>query len=249
MLTFGLLEENENGVRLTPLGSACGSSSLSFESCLRLLAVARRIGQSIADPQVPLVLLQILNEGDIYVPLQAKGHAEGRWQAPFTRRFGSALASEIGRGAADVYEVWRRQKRVVITEAWASGKPIGDIEQQYSISPFFAVSAGVVRAIVDTTRFRLGSIFEILTIAFPEVAPPATAIDTFAKSLEFGVPAEALFMIDLPQALSRSEMLTILRADIMSAAEISDGSRQSLLARLPVELVNRLKGRPEGDRG
>lgn len=54
MLDTQLLDETADGVALTMLGAACGESSLSFESCLRLIESLRRMGN---EPLTPLSTL------------------------------------------------------------------------------------------------------------------------------------------------------------------------------------------------
>jgi replicative superfamily II helicase len=242
MLGAGLLEEDEHGVALTMLGRACGASSLTFESCLRLIEAARRIGPAMADPQSLVVLLQVLEEGDgIYVPLQGKGSAEGRWQAPFRARFGNALAAEIARFAPDHFTIWRRQKRALIAAAWMGGVPIERIERDFSVNFVYAVGAGDVRGIAESIRFRIRSAFEIIAAAVPDNAPDPEAVDVLLLQLEFGVPAEALFLVRFPGTLTRADILAIANAGLRSMEQIQGITPEELGQILPRDLVEKLK--------
>jgi len=244
MLSAGLADETADGIGLTLLGIACGSSSLSFESCLRLIEAIRRLGNLQLTPQILLALLQTLHEGDeIYVPTQRKGTAEGRWRNALAAQFDPVIANELTRFAADQFVYWARCKKVLMALAWAAGVPMEQIEQTYSISLFFAVAAGDVRGNAEAARFRLRSIFDIVSTAFPTTAPGAEQMDKFLTQLEFGIPEEGLFTLALPVQLSRSECVAILQAGITSVDGLEVLTREELARLLPAELVERL--RPE----
>ena len=62
MFSLGLLEEEGEQICLTLLGKACGNSSLSFESSLRLVELIRNFSLGKLDNITLLALVQILQE-------------------------------------------------------------------------------------------------------------------------------------------------------------------------------------------
>jgi hypothetical protein len=52
MLRLGLLEEEDDRVQLTLPGRACGRSSLSFQSCMRLVSILQA-AQGSRSPERP----------------------------------------------------------------------------------------------------------------------------------------------------------------------------------------------------
>jgi helicase len=112
----GLISEDDRGTFLTALGRACGQSTLSFESCLRLIEALRAVGNQMQSPEVILAVTQSLPESDeTYVPLQRRGTAEQRWPAAVRERFGPTTAGVITRRAEPPVAL-ARCKRTLI--AW-----------------------------------------------------------------------------------------------------------------------------------
>lgn len=240
MLDNQLLDETADGVSLTMLGAACGESSLSFESCLRLIESLRRVGNTPLSPQALLAILQLLPEGDaMYVPMQRRGTAEGRFVQPFATRFGAQLASELQRYAADQFMYWARAKRALIVLSWTEGTPIGQIEREYSVNPYNSVAAGDIRGLAGTTRFVLRSVFGITTMAVPAAAPDPGAMEALLFELDLGVPHSTLFLAECH--LSRDEIMTVLRAGFVSAEVLEAASDEDLQRRLDPEIIKKLR--------
>ncbi|MPY88625.1 MAG: DEAD/DEAH box helicase [Luteitalea sp.] len=151
----GLIAEDGRGIFLTALGRACGQSTLSFESCLRLIEALRAVGNQIQSPEVILAVTESLPESDeTYVPLQRRGTAEQRWPAAVRERFGPTVAALITRRAEPLVAL-ARCKRTLIALAWADGVPLERIESNFSVNPFNAVAAGDIRSIAESVRFRM----------------------------------------------------------------------------------------------
>src|SRR6202044_1019049 len=64
LLHAGLAEQEGDLVHLTLLGRACGASSLSFESSLRLVELMKQIDTTQTSPTQVLAIIQVLNEMD-----------------------------------------------------------------------------------------------------------------------------------------------------------------------------------------
>lgn len=77
LLEAGLAEQEGDIVHLTLLGRACGASSLSFESGLRLVEMMKKLDLARIQPAYMLGLLQVLPEMDaIYTPIMKRGRSE-----------------------------------------------------------------------------------------------------------------------------------------------------------------------------
>lgn len=242
MLDNQLADQDADGVALTLLGAACGESSLSFESCLRLIESLRRMGNDPLTPQSLLALLQILPEGDeMYVPMQRRGTAEGRFVNEFVARFGRHLATELQRYAYDQFTFWARAKRALIVLSWTAGTPIGDIERAYSVNPFNSVAAGDIRGLAASTRYTLRSVFGIASAALPGATPEPQTMDDFLFEIDLGVPHDALFLAEL--GVSREEMMAALRVGITSR-DVLDAIDDETLRRLVApDIADRIRPR------
>jgi replicative superfamily II helicase len=241
MLRDTLLDESADGVSLTLLGNACGTSSLTFESCLRLIEAVRRLGNTPLAPETLLALLQALPEGeDIYVPMQRRGTAEGRWQVAFFNRFDRRLANEMSRNVADQYALWARYKRALIALAWTDGAAIERIEQQFSVNPYNGVHAGDVRSIAEASRFRLRSVYEIVAAATPATAPAAEEMDAFLAQLEFGIPVQLLPLLQIHVELTRANLMALLAAGVTTPEVLKAMTKEQLGLILPEQLVDRI---------
>ena len=78
-LRLGLLEKLEDKVQLTLLGRACGQSSLSFNSAMRLIETVRSIAPAELAPFNLVGLLQVLPEADrLYTPVRKRSRNRER---------------------------------------------------------------------------------------------------------------------------------------------------------------------------
>src|SRR5207244_3401660 len=117
-------------IHLTLLGRACGSSSLSFESSLRLVELMKGLDLSAHAVQV-LALIQVLDELDtgIYTPIVKKTCVEQMRVSQAVERYGYQVASVLQRYCREQYEYWARCKRAALLFDWIEGVPIEEIER------------------------------------------------------------------------------------------------------------------------
>jgi replicative superfamily II helicase len=222
MLTLELLERVDDGaLQLTLLGRACGQSSLTLESALRLVAAIRRTRLRPVTPEYLMGLVQALPELDQrYTPL-AKGQAEAQWVRAAGQRFGEDLVRALQEQAGELPIFWRRAKRVCLLAAWVAGEPAAQIEQRFTLNPFQGViGLGDISGTADTTRFHLRSAFEIAQVALPVDAPDGEAVDRLMRQLETGLPAHALGLLALPVPLTRGEALALVGAGLTTPADV-----------------------------
>src|SRR4030066_295015 len=157
---------------LTPLffGRACGSSSLSFESALRLVELLRSLNiDATPVPELP-ALIQVLPEMDaIYTPLFKKGELESARGSDVSTRYGSPVAGLLQQYVAGRHEYWQRCKRAAIVWDWIQGLPVEEIERRYAINPFQGVvNYGDISRITENTRFHLRSAHQVIAALIVE---------------------------------------------------------------------------------
>jgi helicase len=204
LLQAGLAEHDGDLLHLTLLGRACGSSSLAFESSLRLIELMRQLDISRTDPVKVLGIVQVLAEMDaIYTPVMKRGRSEG----------GSEMVHFLQRYCDGEFEFWARCKRASILYDWLDGVPVDEIERRYLTNPFQgAVNYGDITRIAEGARFHLRSAHQILSALFPAQPAFLLALDELLRRLEFGLPAAALGLMALPVALSRGQYLALFAA-------------------------------------
>jgi helicase len=231
LLQAGLAERGGDLIHLTLLGRACGSSSLSFESSLRLIELMRQLNVSQADPVQVLGIVQVLAEMDaIYTPVMRRGRSESKRASEVAQRFGNAMAQGLQRYCSDEFEFWARCKRACILFDWIEGVSVDDLERRYSTTPFQgAVGYGDIIRIADGARFHLRSAHQILSALFPEQPIFLVALDELLRRLEFGLPADALGLTALPIPLSRGQYLALLAAGAGSTEAAKALDRETIL--------------------
>ena len=170
LLQAGLAEREADLIHLTLLGRACGSSSLSFGSSLRLIELMRRLNAEQTDPLQVLAIVQVLSEMDgIYTPLLKRGRSEGVRVSEAIHRFGRSVVEGLRQYCRDEFEFWARCKRAALLRDWIEGTPVDELERRYSTTLYQgAISYGDITRIADGTRFHLRSAHQILCTLFPD---------------------------------------------------------------------------------
>lgn len=214
LLQAGLAERDGDLMHLTLLGRACGSSSLAFESSLRLIELMRQLNISITDPAKVLGIVQVLAEMDaIYTPVMRRGRSEAIRASQVEQRYGSDMVHFLQRYCDGEFQFWARCKRASILYDWIDGVPVDQIERYYTTTPFQgAVGYGDIARIADGARFHLRSAHQILSALFPAQPDFLLALDGLLRRLEFGLPTGALDLMRLPVALSRGQYLALSAA-------------------------------------
>ncbi|WP_315766945.1 MULTISPECIES: DEAD/DEAH box helicase [unclassified Bradyrhizobium] len=231
LLQAGLAERDGDLIRLTLLGRACGSSSLAFESSLRLIELMRQLDIARTDPVRVLGIVQVLAEMDaIYTPVMKRGRAEGIRASQVGQRFGADMAHFLQRYCDGEFEFLARCKRAVILYDWIEGVPVDEIERRYTTTPFQgAVSYGDIARIADGARFHLRSAHQILSALFPSHPDFLLALDGLLRRLEFGLPTDALGLMGLPLALSRGQYLALAATGARSVDAVLSLGAETLI--------------------
>jgi len=222
MLKAGLAERQGDLIHLTLLGRACGASSLSFESSLRLVELLGHINVAQTSPVLVLAMIQALDEMDgVYTPVMKKGQSESARAGAVAQRYGHQMAQTLQRYCRDQFGYWARCKRAALTYDWIEGTPVEVLEKRYSTTPVAgAIGYGNIIGIADATRFHLRSAHQILSTLFPGEPQFLAGLDELLQRLEFGLPVRALPLATLRVRLTRGQCLTLLSAGIASEAEL-----------------------------
>lgn len=251
MIDVGFLETEDQFIRLTLLGQACGRSSLSFHSAIRLVKTLKG-WQGPMNAEDLLVIIQSLQESDdIYTPVMKRGQAESRWPREATQRFGGGLIRFLQRFAADQWAYFARCKRAMVIRAYIDGVPMQVIELDATTNAYQGqITAGTVRQFADAARFHLSSAFSIVTLLLLENAPPEKDVESLLTRLEVGIPLGALGLVALPIFLTRGEYLDLYSAGICSVSDLWNlpvESLQKLLTPTRLSQLNSIRPRPIAD--
>jgi replicative superfamily II helicase len=224
LLDNGLAEFEGNLIRLTLLGRACGSSSLSFESGLRLIELSENLNASETPPSHMLAIIQVLDELDsVYTPMMKKRRSESVRTNEVAQRYGTEILQLLGRYCRDQVQVWARCKRAALLHDWIDGTPVETIEKRYSTPSFSGrIGYGNIVGIAEATRFHLRSAHQILGALFPGQLDFLKALDEILLRLEFGLPSTALPLMDIPIPLTRGQYLALLSVGVHNIDELED---------------------------
>lgn len=230
LLTAGLAEREGDLLHLTLLGKACGASSLTFESSLRLVELLGRVDAAKTPPIEILAIVQVLDELDnIYIPMFKKGQTESKRASAVSQRYGAQAASLLQRYCHDNFVFWARCKRAAILFDWLEGGAIDAIEKEYSTTPFAgAIGYGNIISIADATRFHLRSAHQILAVLFPEHPEFLAGIDGLLKRLEFGLPPAVIDLVDVMPRLTRGQYLALANAGVQTREQLHALTREQL---------------------
>jgi replicative superfamily II helicase len=233
MITLEVVELINGSIHLTLLGGACGRSSFSFGSAMRLIELLKQQDASLLTPERLMAILQVLPEADeaVYTPMFKKGSREQVRSHEVQQRYGRDVARLLQRGAgSDSFKWLARCKRAAILWDWINGVEIAEIEKTYSPTPYAgAIRYGHIIGFANTTRYHLRSVADILQVLILDAAFDADRFDRLLIQLEEGLPEHALELLRLPILLTRGEMLELHRQGLASA-EALKGSVSHALA-------------------
>ncbi|KUO95790.1 DEAD/DEAH box helicase [Ferroacidibacillus organovorans] len=222
MIALGLVEQEAEFVQLTLLGRACGNSSLSFSSALKLVELLKSfMGIALSATDI-MALVQTLPESDNgYTPMMKRGQSEAKWPSIAAGRYSHTIVQALQRNAQDFFDYYARCKRVAILRDWIDGVPTNVIEQRYTTNPFSGViTHGDIRKFADATRYHLRSAYQIASLTLFDGIPAADDVESLTKQLEVGLPASVLDLLGLPILLARGEYLALSQTNIKTIEEL-----------------------------
>ena len=223
MLQLGLAERDGDLVHLTLLGRECGSSSLSFESSLRLIELLRKVKASQTDPVQLLAIIQVLAEMDaVYTPVMKKGQAESVRVGEVSTRYKGEMTKLLQQHCGDRFAFLARCKRASLLYDWIEGTPVEVLEKRFSTTPYQgAIGYGNIIGIADGARFHLRSAHQIFSALFPDAPKFLAALDELLRRLEFGLPAAALPLTTIP-SLTRGQYLALFKVGCVAAKDVKN---------------------------
>lgn len=228
---LGLLERQAGKVQLTLLGRACGQSSLSFDSAMRLVESVRALPQAELSAFRLVGLLQLLPEADrLYTPVRKNARIESNRINDAISAFGHTVVQALQRWVPDEFGFWARCKRAAILGDWMKGLSVGSIEQKYSVPFGGQVQLGDIQRYTDGTRFHLSSARQILSALLVMDEAKEREFETIVAQLELGVPPELIEMRRPPLSLSRGECLALAAQGIRTPTDLVKAGTDALKA-------------------
>ncbi|GAB3515852.1 DEAD/DEAH box helicase [Emticicia fontis] len=230
MLNSNLANLEGEVLHLTLLGRACATSSLSFDSSLRLVELMGQLNIDTILPKHIIAILQVLSESDaIYTPIMKRGRSESVRLSDFATRYGTNMLSLIQRYVPDEFCVWQRCKRASIIWDWIEGMPVDVIESQYTTNIFQgAISYGDINKITEGVRFHLRSAHQILAALFPDRSDFLIALDELLIRIEYGLPSSALGLLKLPIQLTRGQYIALYKTGHLIVEDVLNLSQEQL---------------------
>ena len=247
MIQLDLIEVEADNISLSLLGRACGRSSLSFESAMRLIEIVKNVPAHLINATNLMGLMQGLPADEMgYTPLIKRGTSESVRVDQANQRFGPEIVRTLQRYAQDQMEFYGRCKRASVLFDWISGSSLERIEFDFSTTQYFGrIEYGDIRRFADLTRFHLQSASNILAVLLLDRSPQAE-LDALLKRLEVGLPTSAIELLELPIPLTRGEQLSLIGAGLLNPAQIWNASREVLIKCLGKERTEQLeKFRPK----
>jgi helicase len=242
LVQAGLAEQDGDVIYLTLLGRACGSSSLSFESALRLVELMKDMDPIQMPPTHLVATVQVLAEMDaVYTPLM-RGRSESIRASDASLRYGAHMVLLLQRYCGGESEFWARCKRAALLWDWLEGTPIETLEKSYTMNLFNVVSYGDVIRIAEATRFHLRSVHQILSTLLTEHPGFLMSLDTILKRLEFGLPEAAMALTELPTLLTRGQYIALWQAGCGTCEQVAQLSEEQLIACVGPTTAQALKG-------
>jgi hypothetical protein len=241
MIRLKLVEQELDNVQLTLLGRACGESSLSFRSAMRLVDLVQSVGPQGITAEQLMALVQALPESDSnYTPMFKKGNKETVRPREAANRFGMPVTNALQKFVDDHFAYYARCKRASILWDWINGVSVERIEEAYTANPYQGkIGYGDIRKFADSTRFHLSAAHRLTNILFVSGGPTEETIDRMLRQLEIGLPAQALGLVDIPVGLARGDYLALLSAGIQNPAQVWQRSDEQL-SQILGPLVGRL---------
>jgi hypothetical protein len=230
-------------IHLTLLGRACGASSLSFESGLRLVELMKGVDVTAAPVTSILAIVQVLPEMDgIYTPIMKRGQAETIRVSQVNQRYGFGVSQGLQQYCRDQFEFLCRCKRAAIIWDWIEGLPIDDLEKRFSTNPYQGVVGyGDVMRIVEGTRFHLRSAHQILAALFPDNSSFLTQLDELLLRLELGLPSSILELTEIPISLIRGQYLGLMGQGCTTVDDVERLADPILVACIGISDARRLR--------
>ena len=151
------------------------------------------------------------------IPVFRKGAKENIWPHQASVVFGAAAVSQLQRYVPkDIFDYYARCKRALFLSDWISGMSVHDLEQKYTLvdNSFCRLTYAHIISITSMTRFHLKPASEIASLILLGQQSIGDGIDRLLKRIEFGLPEDALSLLDLPIRMERGDYLNLFNNGI-----------------------------------
>lgn len=143
------------------------------------------------------------------------------WESHVRSQYGRDTIKAIKRGArSKVFQA--RCKRLSVLHAWIEGRPMKQIESDFTTDGRAPLMAGNVRSFADLARHHLAGAFNIalaVSRAYEAAKPEFRDLQT---RLETGLPSEALRLLGLRARLDRGAYLALFREGLVDKSRVLD---------------------------
>jgi len=220
MTNLGLLEKEQDYIRLSLLGRVCGESSLSFNSVLRIVEILRRFSNNQMTAITLMGIIQALPElDDCYISVMKRGQKELIRTKEAKSKYGIEVINILQQMVKDSSTYYARCKKAAILYDWVNGVEVNDIEKQYSTTFYIgSVAYGDIRRCADTTRFHLLSVYQIANVMNIQISEDS--MEKLLHQLEVGIPEDSLELLSIPITLERGEYLALRKAGINTVEQL-----------------------------
>ncbi len=220
MTNLGLLEKEQDYIRLSLLGRVCGESSLSFNSVLRIVEILRNFSNNQMTAIVLMGIIQALPElDDCYISVMKGGQKELIRTKEAKSKYGIEVINILRQMVRDSSTYYARCKKAAILYDWINGVEVNDIEKQYSTTSYIgSVAYGDIRRCADTTRFHLRSVYQIANVMNIQISEDS--MEKLLHQLEVGIPEDSLELLSIPITLERGEYLALRKANINTVEQL-----------------------------
>ncbi len=241
MIRLDLIEVEGDKISLSLLGRACGRSSLSFDSAMRLIEIVKNVPTQLINAINLMGLMQGLPAEEMgYTPL-VKGIKESQRVNQAVQRFGREIVGTLQRYANDQMEFYGRCKRASVLFDWVSGCRLEKIETEFSTTSYFGrIEYGDIRRFADLTRFHLQSASNILAVLLLD-KNPQVEINMLLKQLEVGLDSKGINLLNIPIPLTRGEYLNLEESGVSTADSLWAAPTELLIGCLGKLRVDQLE--------
>lgn len=241
-----LVEQEAGYVKLTLLGRVCGTSNLKYHSAMRLVELLKSLDAGLVTPIKIMAVMQALTEMDTQarVPVFRRGSKEEVWSREVSQIYGDDVARLLQRHInGNIHDYYSRCKKAALLSDWIAGMPINDLEKKYTLvdNSFCRLTYGHIVAVSSMTRFHLRPASEIASLILLGKQSISEEIDQLLKRIEFGLPKEALGLLDLPIKMRRGDYLNLYNSGICTIGQFWATLEEKLKSLIGKKLVERLE--------
>ncbi|MGV9722811.1 DEAD/DEAH box helicase [Nocardia beijingensis] len=230
-----LIEQSDQGFRLTSLGRFTGESGVHVDSIIRLADVLRHIDGAALKSTGLVAAAQLTKELDgVYMQINLRGKTAetSRWSSVLLQQdIPPSLVNALQNTAPEgIKGAVQRAKRASAAIYWINGIQLSDVESALNQAIWSRPSmAGTIRAVTDRTRDLLPAVAAVLQELNPEATETISSLaERTVIRLEFGVTPDLVDLAGSTPSLGRPQLLALKAADITSPQAVTSKTIEQL---------------------